>query len=152
MFSLPPYTVWCCLGITFGGEFLFLCCPLAISLAGVKDYFRCHLWSTLSSGLFIGSYRALVVLSRVPMFSLKYCLPFVQKPNSRCSHSALNTQWVIHCKLHSVLAGSLFKSVCFEKVCLITMTAQLKWEGSLPNHPLHSFIPPAVHLEKHLVE
>lgn len=86
------------------------------------------------------------------MFSLKYCLPFVQKPNSRCSHPALNTQWVIHCKLHSVLAGSLFKSVCFEKVCLITMTAQLKWEGSLPNHPLHSFIPPAVHLEKHLVE
>lgn len=64
----------------------------------------------------------------------------------------LNTQWVIHCKLHSVMAGSPFKTVCFQKVCLITMTALLKWEGCLPNHPLRSFISSGVHLEKHLVQ
>lgn len=47
---------------------------------------------------------------------VKYCCqPFLQNPNSRWSHLPLNMQWVIHCKLHLVMAGSLFKPVYASK-------------------------------------
>jgi len=94
---------------------LFLCCYPKISFAGAKDYFRCHLWPTLSSRLFIGSYQWTTE-------------PLSCSPESPCSAWStasllyrtriaggvilpLHTQRAIHCKLHSVMAGSPFKTV-----------------------------------------
>lgn len=66
------------LRITCGGEFLwvdlFLSCHPGISFAGVKYYFRCHLWSTLSSGLFIDSYQ--------------WTTELLYSPESQCSPSS----------------------------------------------------------------
>lgn len=90
----------CCLGITCGAEFLwvdpfpaYLCWNI---LCWGKDYSRCHLWPTLSSGLFIGSYERKT-----------------ESPYSACSTAnllyrtqiasgvilPLNMQRVTHCKL-----------------------------------------------------